>query len=49
VLAAYLADKYMLGQSRSGWKLVNAARRRHEVSAGYVKKLKRFLAKTGYR
>jgi len=59
VLAAYLADKYLLGQGRSGWRLVRRAVRRGEVhkldrfdsnpaGRSYLRRLRRFLKRTGY-
>jgi hypothetical protein len=59
VLAAYLADKYLLGQGRSGWRLVRRAVRRGEVrkfgrfdsnpaGRSYLRRLRRFLKQTGY-
>jgi hypothetical protein len=59
VLAAYLADKYLLGQGRSGWLLVRRAVRRGEVhkldrfdsnpaGRSYLRRLRRFLKRTNY-
>jgi hypothetical protein len=60
VLAAYLADKYLLGQGRSGWRLVKRAVERGEVrkfggrfdpnpaGRSYLRRLRRFLKRTGY-
>jgi len=48
VLAAYAADKYLLGQGRSGWRVVRRALERGDVSRGYLRKLRRFLKRTGY-
>jgi hypothetical protein len=59
VLAAYLADKYLLGQGRSGWRLVRRAVERGEVrkfgrfdsnpaGRAYLRRLRRFLKSTGY-
>jgi hypothetical protein len=59
VIAAYVADEYLLGRGSSGWKLVRSARRRGLVAgtgrgdpwprgARYVRVLRRFLRHTGY-
>ena len=57
VLAAYLADKYLLAQSRDGWRRLNAALRRGELRGfgapwpsgqRYLRALSRFLAQAGY-
>ncbi|MDQ3934041.1 MAG: hypothetical protein M3340_05350 [Actinomycetota bacterium] len=58
-LAAYVADKYLLGQGDTAFDLVNAAHRRGELKAlpgdtspagkRYITALRRFLRKTGYR
>jgi hypothetical protein len=59
VLAAYVADQYLLGRPMVGWRLVNAALRRGELGRGrtklgypagsrYVVALRRFLRRTGY-
>ena len=53
VLAAYLADAYSLGQSRRGWRRVRRAIRGrcYDCTArpgGYLRKLRRFLRRTGY-
>jgi hypothetical protein len=59
ILAAYAADKYLLGQGDTAFDLINAANRRGELkpldgdtSAGgkkYISALRKFLHKTGYR
>lgn len=53
VLAAYLANTYSLGTSRRGWRRVRRAIRGRcfDCTArpdGYLRKLKRFLRRTGY-
>lgn len=57
VLAAYLADKYLLGQSRDGWRRLDVALRRGELRgfggpwpAGrrYLGALRRFLVQAGF-
>jgi hypothetical protein len=58
VLAAYLADEYLLGTPGTGWRVVHVAERRGELRAGaapgwpagrgYLRKLRRFLASAGY-
>jgi hypothetical protein len=59
VLAAYVADEYLLGQPQTGWSLVQAAMSRGYLSGSravgpwparqaYTTALKRFLARTGY-
>ena len=58
VLAAYLADKYLLGQQAQGWRRVRAAYARGELRAGrgdpwpagrrYLRGLRRFLVRAGY-
>ena len=57
VLAAYLADKYLLGQSRDGWRRLNAALRRGELRGfggpwpsgrRYLRALRLFLNRAGY-
>ena len=57
VLAAFLADKYLLGQQRDGWRRLNAALRRGELrgfgapwpaGARYLRALRAFLARAGY-
>ena len=58
VLAAYVADEYLLGRPATGWAIVRAALRRGELQRGvdplwpvgraYVRKLRRFLVRTGY-
>jgi hypothetical protein len=58
-LAAYVADKYLLGQGDTAFDLVYAAYRRGDLSPPaefggprgkrYISALRRFLRKTGYR
>ncbi len=59
VLAAWLADQYLLGREDAGWKKIEAARARGELGplpgidiwpqgTKYVKALRAFLVKTGY-
>ena len=58
-LAAYVADKYLLGQGDTAFDLVNAAYRRGELKPiegdtspsgkKYISNLRKFLRKTGYR
>src|SRR5437879_464600 len=58
VLAAYVADQYLLGRPARGWALLRTALRRGELQRGvdplwpvgraYVRKLRSFLARTGY-
>jgi len=59
ILAAWLADEYRLGRAAEGWKQVEAAYRRGDVSAphvdplwpaggNYLSALRRFLVRTGY-
>jgi hypothetical protein len=57
VLAAWMADQYLLGRQEAGWRALEAANRRGELDAadefwptgaGYLKALWRFLVKTGY-
>jgi subtilisin-like proprotein convertase family protein len=59
VLAAYMADKYLLGEQAAGWRQVDAALKRGDLGRGpsvdgfpagraYVRKLRSFLRQTGY-
>jgi hypothetical protein len=59
VLAAYMADKYMLGEAPSGWRRLRSAARGGWIDRpepygtgpegfAYLKKLRRFLIRTGY-
>ena len=59
VLAAWMADKALLGESAGGWRTLEAARRRGELGRGrllfglpagraYLAKLRAFLTRTGY-
>jgi hypothetical protein len=54
-LAAYVADRYLLGAPGRGWRLVLKARRRGQLRGlggpqdkRYVKRLRRFLRELGY-
>jgi hypothetical protein len=61
ILAAYLADKYLLGTQADGWRRLRQANARGELhppggcfsvtpcDATYLRKLNRFLARIGYR
>jgi hypothetical protein len=61
ILAPYVATTYLLGEPRTGWRLVNRALRRDELvnhrgrydfcpcGKRYPKRLKRFLRAHGYR
>ncbi len=46
-LAAYLADKYMLGQGQDGWQRVKQAYKGRD-RAQYFADLRKFLRETGY-
>lgn len=46
-LAAYLADKYMLGQSEDGWQRVRQAYQGNDRES-FFKDLRKFLQQTGY-
>lgn len=57
VLAAWLADQYLLDREQAGWNALEAANRRGELGAAgdfwpwgaaYLKALRAFLLKTGY-
>jgi hypothetical protein len=57
VLAAWMADEYLLGREQAGWKALAAANSRGELGAqdaiwprggSYLRALRRFLIKTGY-
>jgi hypothetical protein len=58
-LAAYVADKYLLGQSDSAFDLVNSLYRRGDLNPPrefggprgkkYISELRKFLRRTGYR
>jgi proprotein convertase P-domain-containing protein len=56
-LAAWMADKQMLGEGAQGWRVLRALERRGEIArfsghrgrAGYVKTLADFLRRAGYR
>lgn len=59
VLAAWMADKALLGEAARGWRTLEAARRRGELGRGrllygtpagraYLAALRRFLRRTGY-
>ncbi|MUG94700.1 hypothetical protein F7734_20970 [Scytonema sp. UIC 10036] len=47
VLAAYLADKYMLGQGEDGWMQVRQAYKGRDRNS-YFADLRKFLRETGY-
>ena len=61
ILAPYVATTYLLGEPRTGWRLVRRALRRGELvnhrgrydfcpcGDRYPKRLRRFLRRTGYR
>jgi len=61
LVAPYVATTYLLGEPRTGWRLVRRALRRGELvnhrgrydfcpcGERYPKRLRRFLTKTGYR
>jgi len=46
-LAAYLADKYLLGQGQDGWQRVQQAYKKSERTK-YFADLRKFLRETGY-
>lgn len=46
-LAAYLADKYMLGQEQEGWERVQQAYRGSDRQQYFIE-LRSFLQETGY-
>ncbi|MBH8561303.1 hypothetical protein I8748_03780 [Nostoc sp. CENA67] len=46
-LAAYLADKYLLGQGQDGWKRVQQAYKKSDRNQ-YFADLRKFLGETGY-
>ncbi|QLE58435.1 hypothetical protein [Nostoc sp. TCL26-01] len=46
-LAAYLADKYLLGQGQDGWRRVQQVYRKSD-KAQYFAQLRKFLRETGY-
>ena len=48
VLAAWLADEYLLGRGAAGWSVLRRAERRGEVDRAYLRKLRSFLRRTGY-
>jgi hypothetical protein len=48
VLAAWLADQYLLGRGAAGWSVLRRAERRGEVDRAYLRKLRSFLRRTGY-
>jgi subtilisin-like proprotein convertase family protein len=48
VLAAWLADQYLLGRGQAGWGVLLRAERRGEVDTAYLRKLRSFLRRTGY-
>lgn len=49
VLAALVADRYLLGQGPAGLREVDRQRRAHRVGRSYKKQLLRFLRRAGYR
>jgi subtilisin-like proprotein convertase family protein len=59
ILAAYLADHYLLGRAEAGWRTLERAYRRGDLGRGavkdgypagrsYLRKLRSFLRETGY-
>ncbi|EKF04018.1 MULTISPECIES: hypothetical protein [unclassified Tolypothrix] len=46
-LAAYLADKYMLGQGQQGWQQVQQAYKKSDRNQFFTE-LRKFLRETGY-
>lgn len=56
VLAAWLADEYLLGRESEGWKALEAARQRGELEgealwpsgSAYLRALREYLVKLGY-
>jgi len=59
ILAAYMADEYLLGRQERGWKRLEAARKRGDLGRGptkdgypagqaYLAELRSFLRTTGY-
>jgi hypothetical protein len=55
ILAAYMAEEYLLGLDKQGWRRLRRARRAGYLNRGfpphgsaYLKKLRRFLRRTGY-
>jgi subtilisin-like proprotein convertase family protein len=57
ILAAWLADQYLLGRAPAGWRVLERAERRGElgrkpdtwpVGKAYLRKLRAFLRRTGY-
>ena len=48
VLAAWLADQYLLGHGAAGSGVLLRAERRGEVDRAYLRKLRSFLRRTGY-
>jgi hypothetical protein len=57
ILAAYLAERYLLGEADAGWAVVHRAAARGELAhtydgpdtaATYLHRLRAFLARTGY-
>ena len=47
-LAAYVADQYLLGRRRRGWRKVQSAQRAGHVSPRFDRRLRRFLRRKGY-
>jgi hypothetical protein len=53
ILPAWLADQYLLGRGRAGWRILRRAVRRGELrpfeeSHTYLRKVRFFLRHTGY-
>jgi len=54
ILAAWLADKYLLGEATDGWRRLQEATRRGDLrgwptsAESYLKDLRAFLVRTGY-
>jgi len=57
ILAAWLADEYLLGRGAAGWRVLERAERRGELGRrpdgwatgrAYLRKLRAFLRRTGY-
>jgi subtilisin-like proprotein convertase family protein len=48
ILAAWLADEYLLGRGPAGWGVLRRAERRGEVGGAYLRKLRSFLRRAGY-
>ena len=57
ILAAWLADEYLLGRGAAGWRVLERAERHGELGRkpdgwatgrAYLRKLRAFLRRTGY-